>query len=494
MSSNYRYIGKDLYRNYTMVLEENEKLKKENAFLRRKIKTMEDDFSKTIAEMNRKMDALIEDNKRLKDEVSRLNGIIKNNSTNSSLPPSSDQKPSKAPNEYNSRKKTKRHPGGQVGHSGITLAPKEIERRISEGLLKREIITSPLLKLSDRIRKRYVKRYVIDLKIEPIVYEYHIPLSEAKAMAPVSYGSVTKAMAISLCVEHSVSIDRTASFLSSIAGNGFNVSHGWVDNLLSDFSDRSILEIGNISNHLLNAPILHTDATNVNLNGTQSYIRNQSTDDYVLYSSQEKKNIESLKQTGILKQFAGLLVADHETAIILHFGSDHAECNAHLMRYLTKATEEAKNSWASEMQSFLNGINEYRKLKISIRETSFSPEELERYSKRYDEIVEKGYEQNKYTERRFAKRYEKTLLTRLRTYKDNHILFMRDFSVPFTNNMSERDLRKCKNKQKISGGFRSKRGKERYCNIMSIIESCKRQGINPFFGIQKVFAGERLFG
>ena len=493
MSSKYRYTGKDLYKDYLIVLEENENLKKENVFLRRKIKTMEEDFSKTIAEMNKKMDVLIEDNKRLKNEVSRLNGIINNNSSNSSLPPSSDQKPSKAPNEYNSRRKTNRHPGGQVGRSGITLTPAEIENRINNGRLKREIIISPNLKSRDRIKKRYVKRYIVDLKIEPIVYEYHLPISEATTMAPVSYGPVAKAMAISLCVEHSVSMNRTASFLNAVAGNNLSISHGWIDNLLSSFSSQSAPEVESISNQLLNAPILNTDATNVNLNGTQSYIRNQSTDDYVLYSSQDKKNLKSLSQTGILKRFAGLIVADHETAVILHFGSGHAECNAHLMRYLTKAAEEAKNSWPNEMCSFLNGINNYRKLKISRGETSFSPGELKRYDERYDEIIAKGREQNRYTKHRYAKRYEKTLLTRLQFYKKSHILFMHDFSVPFTNNMSERDLRKCKNKQKISGGFRSKKGKERYCNIMSIIETCKRQDINPFFGIQKILADEKLF-
>ena len=488
-----KYIHKDLYSNYLEVCDENKRLKRENAFLRRKIKTMEEDFSKTIAEMNKKMDALIEDNKRLKDEVARLNGIIKNNSSNSSFPPSSDQKPSKALSEYNSRRKTGRRPGGQAGHSGITLTPTELENRINNGSLKREIIISPNLSLRDRIKKRYVKRYIVDLKIEPVVYEYHLPTTEATTMAPVSYGPITKAMAISLCVEHSVSMDRTALFLNTITGNSLNVSHGWVDNLLSSFSDKTMPEIESISNQLLNAPILHTDATNVNLSGVQSYIRNQSTNDYVLYSSQDKKNIKSLSQTGILKRFTGLIVADHETSVILHFGSSHAECNAHLMRYLKKATEEAKNSWADEMRSFLNGINNYRKLKISRGETSFNQEELKRYNERYDEIIIKGQEQNRYTKHRYAKRYEKTLLTRLQTYKDNHLLFMHDFSVPFTNNMSERDLRKCKNKQKISGGFRSEKGKERYCNIMSVIETCKRQGINPFFGIQKILVGDKLF-
>ena len=42
--------------------------------------------------------------------------------------------------------------------------------------------------------------------------------------------------------------------------------------------------------------------------------------------------------------------------------------------------------------------------------------------------------------------------------------------------MSERDLRKCKNREKSSGGFRTAKGKELYCKILSIIETCRRKG------------------
>ncbi len=47
----------------------------------------------------------------------------------------------------------------------------------------------------------------------------------------------------------------------------------------------------------------------------------------------------------------------------------------------------------------------------------------------------------------------------------NHLLFLRDFSVPFENNISERDLRKAKNRQKMSGGFRKESGHEMYYSI-----------------------------
>ena len=74
--------------------------------------------------------------------------------------------------------------------------------------------------------------------------------------------------------------------------------------------------------------------------------------------------------------------------------------------------------------------------------------------KRYATCLEKGIEENHSTKHKYAKREEKTLLTRLEKYRENHLLFLKRFEVPFDNNMSERDLRKVKNRPKMAGGFR----------------------------------------
>ena len=50
------------------------------------------------------------------------------------------------------------------------------------------------------------------------------------------------------------------------------------------------------------------------------------------------------------------------------------------------------------------------------------------------------------------------LLLRLSTRKADVLRFLTDPSVPFTNNLAERDGRMMKLRQKISGGFRSEQG------------------------------------
>lgn len=82
------------------------------------------------------------------------------------------------------------------------------------------------------------------------------------------------------------------------------------------------------------------------------------------------------------------------------------------------------------------------------------------------------------------------MLNRLTKYKSNHLLFLHNFNVPFSNNMSEKDLRTCKTRQKMSGGFRTEEGRQMFCNIKSVIETAKRRGMNIYQSIVSLFAGK----
>lgn len=76
-----------------------------------------------------------------------------------------------------------------------------------------------------------------------------------------------------------------------------------------------------------------TDATTVN--GGQNYIRNFSIDRAVVYHAMKSKTIDEMKGLYFLKKYTGTLLHDHEAALY-HFGTEHAECNVHIIRYLCK--------------------------------------------------------------------------------------------------------------------------------------------------------------
>ncbi len=141
------------------------------------------------------------------------------------------------------------------------------------------------------------------------------------------------------------------------------------------------------------------------------------------------------------------------------------------------------------MKALLCEMNRERKKRMDLGENSFPEEILCDYEKKYMDFIASGRKENKQPGHRYAKKEEKALLNRLEKYMHNHLLFLHDFSVPFDDNMSERDLRKVKNRQKMAGGFRKDSGHEMYCAILAIIETLKKRNMGLIENVKKLFMG-----
>ena len=157
-----------------------------------------------------------------------------------------------------------------------------------------------------------------------------------------------------------MSNDRIASFLNAASGGGLGLSEGSVYGFCRKFAENAEKSIGKLEEDLLNQTVVSTDATVVTVNGEQNYIRNFSIAKTVLYRAMKEKTIEAMKKIRFYEKYTGILVHDHETALY-HFGTGHAECNVHIIRYLKKATEDTGNIWPSEMASLLCEMNRARK-------------------------------------------------------------------------------------------------------------------------------------
>ena len=476
-----RDYNRDLFKNI-------EELQQSLASLKNEFTTYRVDATEKIERLTQDNQELRQENQKLRLDNERLKRIINNNSSNSSLPPSTDQKPSKPANTYNSRQKSGKTSGGQIGHKGKTLTREKVEKLLSTG--RCELLVEDF----GDITKTYVSRYVVDIESRLVIREFRIHAdSKGRYIIPpelnsvVTYGNELKTLCVSLRY-NDISLKRTAELLSDITNNQLNLSEGTISNIVEEFSEKCSPNIEKICETLLNSEVMYTDATNVSVNGYQEYIRNQSTPDAVLYASMPRKSIEELKKIPVLSKYTGLMMHDHETALF-NFGTQHAECGAHILRYLKKNSEETKHKWSTEMMEFLADCN--RQHKNCIQEKGIplaQTNDWKAISSRYDSLIAEGRKENSALSFSEAKKDEARLLNRLTTYKENHLLFAHRTDVDFTNNLSERDLRKCKNRQKVSGGFRTEQGLDEFCTGKSVIETMKRVGISIFEGIKNIFA------
>ena len=483
----------DMYKQLQEIMQKCDSLSHEVKTIKRdtekkykaEIKNIKEEHKKEVNSLKSEIKTLREENKKLNNEVDRLKSQINKDSDNSSSPPSSDIKPNrKIPNN---RKSTNNKVGGQTGHKGYYLSKKEVVEKIRNNVFEHKIID--IGKKSDK----YISKYILDIKVNVIAKEYRFYQDEnGKYNIPkefkvdVQYGPEIKTLCSTLNTEGIVAINKLTDFVSSISHGKLKISNGSIVNFIKELAVKSKSIMKNFEEEILNALLIHTDATTTRCDNKNMCVRNYSTDKYTLLKATNGKSKKYIDESGILPKYVGALSHDHET-LMYNYGKKHAECNVHILRYLTGNYDNTSNNWCKDLSSFLCSLNEYKKELLSKNITSISMQNLEKYSLRYDEIIKKGFEENKKITSKYYAKEERKLLNRLKKYKENHLIFIYDFSMPFDNNLSERELRHVKCKQKISGFFKSKEGLQNYLDIKSLIITCKKQCLDYYTIISNIY-------
>lgn len=60
---------------------------------------------------------------------------------------------------------------------------------------------------------------------------------------------------------------------------------------------------------------------------------------------------------------------------------------------------------------------------------------IERYSSKYDKIIEKDYQENRKIKSKYIRQNWAKIINRLKEYKENHFKFLYDFNVHFDSNL-----------------------------------------------------------
>ena len=87
------------------------------------------------------------------------------------------------------------------------------------------------------------------------------------------------------------------------------------------------------------------------------------------------------------------------------------------------------------------------------------------------------------------KKDELNLIERLDKFKENHLLFTKDFSVDFNDNTAEKGLRLVKRKIAVSFMFKNSNRMKEYATIIIYIETYYRHCISRFAASKRLVSG-----
>ncbi len=340
---------------------------------------------------------------------------------------------------------------------------------------------------------------MIFLRVSSYVVEYTTPeledrFTRKKTHAPfpagyvddVNYDASVKAFAFLLNQSCNVAIDRVRTFLSDVSDGKIRISNGMICNLTKQFSRMTEAERNELFLKHVGADILHADFTFARKKGKQTAVMITATEDSVLYQARPKKGDEGVKGTPV-ELYNGTLVSDHEPAIIKH-GKRRQECMSHIQRYTIASIEnEKKMKWNRKMRRWISrAIKHWETYQ---EEDAIAWHKMsERLIGEFLEIVRLGITEYEYDPPNKYFRDGFNLCKRMKESPEEYILFLKDPTVPPTNNLDERYARQFKRKAHQMMSFRGDHGDEHVCNALSVIETTKRRKLNLYKEIASRFS------
>lgn len=425
---------------------------------------------------------------RLMQRIEVLERQLGLNSKNSGKPPSSDGL-KKPPRVKSLRGKSGKPSGGQPGHKGETL--RQVEK---PDIIKRHnarSCTHCRARLNASMVTGVVKRQVFDIP-KPVleVTEHQAEIytcTHCKGITQAAfpegvtssaqYGHRVHATAVYLSFGQLLPEDRVAETMSDLFGT--RLCPATVSAMGAKRASDLKPLADSIAARVAAAPVKHLDETGFRIGGRTQWLHVAATMGLTSYRVSPRRGSLPPLMTGIV-------VHDHWKPYYTMTGVDHALCNAHHLRELKALIEIEKEPWARRMYKLLIKACRTVDRAIAREADALAWATMRRLDRLYDAIVASGLAfhearpelMKKGARGRQPRRPGHNLLMRFRNFKPDVLRFTKNFSVPFTNNQAERDIRMMKVKQKISGCFRSTAGAENFAILRAVISTARKQSWN----------------
>lgn len=441
----------------------------------------------------------------LAEQVEGLQEKLKKNSSNSSLPPSSDRF-GRQKRTRSLRQKSRKKPGGQKGHPGQTLSlvanpdetvihpvqsceycQRDLREVQSLRQERRQVIILP-------IKRRLVIEHHNESKCCPRCATVTVAPFPQDVKAPIQYGADIAAVAVYLCCQQLQPLGRTAQIMSDLLD--CPLSAGTVL-AMTQRCARQLVDIEEqIKAALIGAKVTHHDETGCYVGGRRWWWHSCGTATLTHYAVHAKRGRQAMDAIGILPARRGISIHDDWASYWSYENCEHGSCNVHHLRDLKYQAEEKQQSWAADLIKALLDMKEAVEQARAQGQTSVDPGLRAGLLSRYEKAIAAGYEAHPLppapARPKRGKRKQspaRNLLDRLSKHQDAVLRFLDNFDVPFDNNLAERDIRMVKLKQKISGCFRSTGGAEGFARIRGYLSTLRKQAMNLLLSLEQTLLG-----
>jgi len=476
------------------------------------------DMDKEIKNINKRIDGelqksyreneeLYDDNQRLKEELERLRReidkykkIAKQDSTNSSLPPSMDiaKKPVRL-KEATTKKK-----GGQSGHkvhrSKVNKQPdKIIEKKVKKAPAGAEAVFNDKKEIEYYVTQEIDGKFVTRITetryyIEKSGVELPKEIMRKNKINSVTYSSSFKSQVLYLNSKGTIALNRLCLMLNELSKGKIKLQPSTITTWSKEFYEKSTNYRENIVEEAMKAKVVHVDESGWRINGKRGWAHVIATKEVAYFKVTEKRADKETGPLKILEEYRGCVIHDHFKSYYRLENCRHGSCNVHILRYLQSGIDFDESIGCIKLKKLLIEMNDYKKELQKRGIYKIEVLKFKEYERRYLEIIEetlkKYYSENPNVARKYVPDYIKTM-ERLKVYKEDHLRFMVDFNIPFSNNRAEQQIRSIKTKKKVSGQSDSITTANYYAAIQTVNQTCTLQNLNTLQTIEDILNLER---
>ena len=504
-------VKNNFYKDYENLLIKNDKLSEENRNLKytqlllekqnNNLKKIEEQLKNKVKELEEEQEKLLKE----KDyEIAKLKALLNMDGTNHGIPTS--QTPiNKEKIIPNTREKSNKEKGGQIGHKKHKLEKfedKEITEEVEHSMEKCPCCNSDAIKATGEIKEKdeldykivVVKRRhkFIEYKCERCGKKFHQEIPN-NLKEENQYGPEVQALELTLMNQANVTINKAQKITKGMTNGEIDLSEGYIAKLQKRAAKSLEKFMEDIKTELIQQPLLYWDDTVIMVDRNRSCLRFYGTEKIAMYKAHEHKDKEGIDEDGILNVLSKETIVEHDHNKVNYnkeYYFENAECNIHLIRDLQKVIDNLNHKWAKKLKELLTKMNKRRNWLIEKGKEEFKEEELNSFENKFEKIMLEAMQENEEEQQKYYTDKEKTLILRILDYKNNYLLWVYDFDVPFTNNLSERGLRGAKSKQKASGQFWNIESASWYATIRTYIETCNRNKVNVYNALLKLSLGK----